>query len=123
MLPITLPFTVASSRKPAAVQALAGHRVAELCVAITRARAAVGKPKIPRQAPAAALTIDVLAAGALPRHLVAQRAHRALRVALACWKTPREKLHRQHVPTNTPITDTAQRQDKQWGWQICYMWK
>lgn len=87
--PITLPFTAASSRKPAAVEAVAGHCVAELCVAITWARAAVGKPKIPRQAPAAALPIDVLAAGALPRHLVAQRAHRALRVALACWKTPK----------------------------------
>lgn len=83
VIAIHAPFTAASSRKPAAVQALAGHRIAELCVAITQARAAVGKPKIPRQAPAAALTIDVLAAGALPRHLVAQRAHRALRVALA----------------------------------------
>lgn len=87
--PITLPFTAASSRKPAAVEAVAGHRIAKLCIAITRARAAVGKPKIPRQAPAAALPINVLAAGTLPRHLVTQRAHRALWVALTCWKTPK----------------------------------
>lgn len=72
VLPIPSPFTVASSCKPAAVQALAGHWVAKLCKAMTCARAAVGKPKIPGQALAAAPAINIPEAGTLPCHLVTQ---------------------------------------------------
>lgn len=70
VLPIPSPFTVPSSCKPAAVQALASHWVAKLCEAVTRARTAVGKPKIPRQTLAAAPAINIPEAGTLPCHLV-----------------------------------------------------
>lgn len=97
---INLPFTVSSSRKPTAVQAHSSHWITKLCIAVTWARTAVGKSKIPSQTPAAALTIHLSAAGTLPCHLVAQRAQRALWVAFACWKTPKAKLCPEWIPTN-----------------------
>lgn len=83
---------MAPSGEAAAVEALSGLRVAQLRVAITRAGTAVGEAEVAGQAAAAALPIHLPAAGALPRHLVTQRAQRALRVALARWKTPKAKL-------------------------------
>lgn len=83
----------------------------------------MGKPKVPSQASAAALAIHLLAAGALPRHLVTQRAQRALRMALTCWKTPTAKLCPERIPTSLLIADTAQRQCKQRGWKIQHLWK
>jgi len=123
VLSINLPFAVASSRKPAAVQAHSGHRVAKFCVAATWARTAVGKPKIARQTSAAVLTVHLPAAGALPRHLVAQRAQRALRVALACWKNRKQSCVLNVFPPTPLIADTAQRQYEQWRWKIRYLWK
>lgn len=121
---INLPFTAASSCKPTAVETPSSHWVTKLCIAIAYARTAVGKSKIPSQALAAVLTAHLPAAGALPSHLVTQRAQWALRVALTCWKTPKAKLYPEcTLPPSLLITDTAPRQCKQWGWKICYLRK